>query len=155
MTPLFPFLCHRLLHDPDLALADRPHPDHRAVHQLRGQPDPAQLPGVRHLAAPQQARLHHHGASGHPLKPDAGALYVISLIILLMVKMGHGPRETSSLPMPGNSIFLNIARSNHLVSQGTSDDPRAPLAGNLRPTQPTNGRLVRQGGYFAEKTEEW
>ena len=79
----------RLLHEPELSLAARPHPDHLSVHQLRGQPDPAQLPGnhqpiraqhftcppitgERHLAAAQQARLHHQGEPGPSRYPNAG-----------------------------------------------------------------------------------
>ena len=37
--------------------------------------------------------------------------------------------------------------------QGTTDDPRAPLAGNLRPTQPTNGRLVRTNINFDDNND--
>ena len=45
-------------------------------------------------------------------------------------------------------IYVQAEHMEHMeqlktLMQGTADDPRAPLAGNLRPTQPTNGRLVR------------
>ena len=47
--------------------------------------------------------------------------------------------------IPNKPIYVQAEHMEQLKSlmQRTAEDPRAPLAGNLRPTQPINGRLVR------------
>ena len=54
-------------------------------------------------------------------------------------------QESVTWIIPNKPIYVQVEHMEQLKSlmQGTADDPRAPLAGNLRPTQPTNGRLVR------------
>ena len=114
----------RFVDQSDLSVPVLPDPHHLGVHHVRGEPDPAQLPGVRHLDHPKQANLHHTRAAGPIGKVDAGQKIIIS---------------------PAVNFNLNL--------QGTSDDPRAPLAGNLRPTQPNNGRLVRTNINFEQTND--
>ena len=54
-------------------------------------------------------------------------------------------QESVTWIIPNKPIYITVEQVELLktLMQGTADDPRAPLAGNLRPTQPTNGRLVR------------
>ena len=54
-------------------------------------------------------------------------------------------QESVTWIIPNKPIYVQAEHMEELktLMQGTADDPRAPLAGNLRPTQPTNGRLVR------------
>ena len=40
-----------------------------------------------------------------------------------------------------------------MIVQGTSDDPRAPLAGNIRPIQSSNGRVVRTNINFDKNND--
>jgi len=56
-----------------------------------------------------------------------------------------GCQESVTWIIPNKPIYVQAEHMEQLktLMQGTADDPRAPLAGNLRPTQPTNGRLVR------------
>jgi len=56
-----------------------------------------------------------------------------------------GCQESVTWIIPNKPIYITVKQLELLktLMQGTVEDPRAPLAGNLRPTQPTNGRLVR------------
>jgi len=56
-----------------------------------------------------------------------------------------GCQESLTWLVPNKPIYITSQQLDQLkeLMQGTAEDPRAPLAGNLRPTQPTNGRLVR------------
>ena len=44
-------------------------------------------------------------------------------------------------------VFITITFCSH------QEDPRAPLAGNLRPSQPSNGRLVRTNINFDQNQD--
>ena len=39
------------------------------------------------------------------------------------------------------------------LNQGDVADPRAPLGGNFRPTQPLNGRTVRTNIFLTDKVK--
>jgi len=56
-----------------------------------------------------------------------------------------GCQESITWILPNRPTYITSQQLDELkqLMQGTAEDPRAPLAGNLRPTQPTNGRLIR------------
>ena len=61
------------------------------------------------------------------------------------LKSNQTVQESVTWIIPNKPIYVQAEHMEQLKSlmQGTDDDPRAPLAGNLGPTQPRNGRLVR------------
>lgn len=61
-----------------------------------------------------------------------------------------GCQESVTWIIPNKPIYVQAEHMMLLsnLMQGTEDDPRAPLAGNLRPIQQTHGRMVRTNIHF-------
>ena len=59
-------------------------------------------------------------------------------------------QESVTWIIPNKPIYVQAEHMMLLsnLMQGTEDDPRAPLAGNLRPIQQTHGRMVRTNIHF-------
>ena len=59
-------------------------------------------------------------------------------------------QESVTWIIPNKPIYVQAEHMMLLsnLMQGTADDPRAPLAGNLRPIQQTYGRVVRTNIHF-------
>ena len=52
-----------------------------------------------------------------------------------------------------NALFLQQLYTLRKLNQGDVADPRAPLGGNFRPTQPLNGRTVRTNIFLTDKVK--
>ena len=72
--------CSRLQLQPELRVPHLPRVHHDGVHSVRGEPDPAQLPGVRHLDHPQQTSHHLLGTPQPPLTTNAGVRNILTII---------------------------------------------------------------------------
>ncbi len=71
-------------------------------------------------------------------------------------KMGGGDvvyiySDQNHLFFTFNERLTKISAVIRTVGQGSSEDPRGPMAGNYRPTQPLNGRLLRTNIIFGNK----
>jgi len=66
-----------------------------------------------------------------------------------------GCQESVTWIIPNKPTYISQEQLDQLqqLMQGTAEDPRAPLAGNLRPTQPTNGILVRTNINFDQNKD--
>ena len=64
-------------------------------------------------------------------------------------------QESVTWIIPNKPIYISEELLDLLsnLMQGTQDDPRAPLAGNIRPTQPSHGRLIRTNINFDESKD--
>jgi len=66
-----------------------------------------------------------------------------------------GCQESVTWIVPNKPVYITAELLQLLstLMQGTSDDPRAPLAGNIRPSQASNGRVVRTNINFDKNND--
>ena len=96
----------------------------------------------------------HHLAPSGPVWPHLAVLGHSSIFISryfeLRIRHIDILQESVTWIIPNKPIYVQAEHMMLLsnLMQGTADDPRAPLAGNLRPIQQTYGRVVRTNIHF-------